>query len=750
MSAVPSPRTIVLGNPPSPHHQPDPLLLVQWMEYLETTAGLGGTAYFEATLSDLQAVSSPDEGAVGFVLDDGSDSGVYRYDGSSWSKTADLPKGFAAERFDLASRLQPYRPGDAPESFSDARTGDPGAGGAAPGSVVTVSGEGATRQITGAAIIALRDRIHIEDVGEVTFVWRYIRAADPTDPNGDAIRTGVAWLDADKDLVNLEFETEAPFEADGEQERTLTLKPEDAPSGAVYVTPWIQTFGSDGVVEVRRLGVDTQKVASASIITKREHRTLHVSPDGASGNNGENRTLAVPTLEDARDLMVASEEPTAVMFHPGVYESSGHIDMPDNLTGIIGQGHPRSTIIRPSEGNEVKNVLRLGNGGYVTGVSFEGWQVDSLDDPTEGFAVSFRPDAVIRRTVFAFNIAVFRGPDQRATLIPPLLDRANGNPEVGNGPGVALADKSVVSQYSVFPQIMLWGATPVCPNGIGYCAKNGAFLNGINAVALWMHKHYLALSGGEILLTNCASQFGDYSLWAEGSTQEVDPADTNATLVADTAAADAVEANADGIIDQMWTDLVGEGYSVDETATRRDAALFLLAMEYDLRVGQQESAQRFVKGLFDYAGDFVAPGAKAAFQFSFENMRDQIKALGDVGSSAGAMVDGLVDDVVVATMDTPQMRTKASKITSVGHQWNNTMSGVNGRALDRPTLPVIDSIVELDLGTVTWSGIDDLGNQYFSGGARVNPNTGKFEGPPVGRTIDPRARLAALIAGGQQ
>jgi len=478
-----------------------------------------------------------------------------------------------------------------------------------------------------------------------------------------------------------------------------------------------------------------------------EERIIYVSQDGSDAANGEGRDRAVRSIEAARDLAVASGDPTAIYVYPGIYETSGHIDMPDNMTGLVAATNSRSTKIVPSAGNEVKNVLRLGDNGYVEGFSFEGWQVDDLDNPSEGFAVSFRPGAIIRRTVFAFNITVFRG--SPAVLVPPPLDRDNGNPLVGNGPGVALADKAVVSQYSVFPQIMLWGATPVCPNGIGYCAKNGAFINGINAVALWMHKHYMALSGGEIILTNCASQFGDYSLWADGSTQKIVPASTDVTILSDNTAADVIAANKQAIIDDMWVDLISEYTAPPEQATRDDAANFLLSLEYDLRAGQQESMRRFAAGLFDYKGDFVASELlKAEFIHTFEFMKTRLYSLIST-TSTQVSINGLVQ-LVIDTVNNPVTQVKPSKITSVGHQWNNTMAGVNGRALDRPSLDVPDSIIQRNLGEVVFSGIDDQGKQYFSGGAIVNPLTGKLEGPPIGRTIDPRARRAAIISGGQQ
>lgn len=61
---------------------------------------LGAALHFENTLSDLNAVTGVSEGDIAFVSADGTaaNNGVYRRGASSWSKTADLPPGFAEGR----------------------------------------------------------------------------------------------------------------------------------------------------------------------------------------------------------------------------------------------------------------------------------------------------------------------------------------------------------------------------------------------------------------------------------------------------------------------------------------------------------------------------------------------------------------------------------------------------------------------------------------------------------------------------
>ncbi|WP_113259225.1 hypothetical protein [Roseovarius sp. TE539] len=143
-------------------------------------------------------------------------------------------------------------------------------------------------------------------------------------------------------------------------------------------------------------------------------------------------------------------------------------------------------------------------------------------------------------------------------------------------------------------------------------------------------------------------------------------------------------------------------------------------------------------------------GSLPWFTMAWQTIRDEITAL--LAAGPQAMVTALIDDVLIATTNASTAPTTRipSVVSAQNHQWNQTLSGVNGRAFSRPSQEVPQSIVERNLGRVVYSGVDENGKQYFTGGALVNPLTGQLEGPPIDRTILPRARRAAMITGGQQ
>ena len=93
--AIKTARQIWQGNPVTADHQPSPSEIVAYMEVLQAVAA-GGIATWRDTKADLDGVSAAD-GDIGFVLDDPTPalSGIYQSDGTSWTKIAEVPPGFA-------------------------------------------------------------------------------------------------------------------------------------------------------------------------------------------------------------------------------------------------------------------------------------------------------------------------------------------------------------------------------------------------------------------------------------------------------------------------------------------------------------------------------------------------------------------------------------------------------------------------------------------------------------------------------
>jgi len=311
--------------------------------------------------------------------------------------------------------------------------------------------------------------------------------------------------------------------------------------------------------------------------------TVYVQKGGNDSNDGTTFSSAVLTIEKAVQIAKKRNQLTKIEIAPGVYETKGHIDMPDDC---IIQSAYRAVVIVPKPGFEERNVFRMGSGCFIEGPLFDGWRLDSLDNPSEGFAVCFRPGANIRRTPYAHKIAVRTTPYW--TTIAPPLDRDNANPLVGRGAGVAIADASVLNPNSIYPNIMTWGATPVTHNGIGYVAKNGGLINAVNAISVWGHKHFLAIDGGALVLSSCTTQFGDFSMVSQGVRELVRPYNADITLTKKPNDAEIIIDNTDDIIDDTWNYLTNPtiGYiGYDSAKCKRDIELILSGIRNDLVLG---------------------------------------------------------------------------------------------------------------------------------------------------------------------
>lgn len=481
---------------------------------------------------------------------------------------------------------------------------------------------------------------------------------------------------------------------------------------------------------------------------------IFVQKGGSDDNDGSSWSSAYATIEAALQEAETRNDITLIDLGPGEYETEGNLDMPDN--SMIRCVH-RTVVIKPKAGFEVNNVFRMGSGCFIEGPLFEGWQLDSLDNPTKGFAISFRPGAFIVRAPYAHKIAVRTKP-YWDTVAPP-LDRENGNPLVGIGAGVALADGDVCSPHSIYPNIMTWGATPVSHNGIGYCAKNGGLINAVNAICIWSHKHFLALSGGQIILSSCSTQFGDYTMVADGSRSIVFPNELDEEVVqlnVQSADANIIDGSRQTLIDDTWNQLSTDsaGYTVgwtadDEERMRTDLSILIQSVIWVLQSANEKPMLDFAKSLFDVDATTIFTSDKlSGYVYAFETLRDEINSLTGFSATSQGYVTPLIDNLV-QTIQSPPTREEPSIITAIGHTWTGIFAGV---ALTK--IPPVDnaariedSILELNQAQVIASGQDDQGSALFIGGLKIDADTGELSGPPFDQAVNRIATKAAIARG---
>ena len=379
-------------------------------------------------------------------------------------------------------------------------------------------------------------------------------------------------------------------------------------------------------------------------------KKIYVSPEAVSGGDGSyNRPFN--TMAQAVAQMALVPPPASISVLPGDHYTNGNLPIPDGCSVVSTNGQYVTNIIM-NAGYEQTNAILVGSGCYVQGLAFKNLQVDNFDDPTVGFAVAFRPGATIRRSPYIRDCSQISNYDGES-IAPPLnpLNSLGGitdlggddfpNPLVGRGGGMLLADRAVLNQNSIFPYMLAFGATPRSPNGIGYVAKNGAGINGIGSLTIFQRCAFYALNGGQVTLNNSGTQFGDISLRAKGTTEILDPYETDENnLIQSQSFSQDIDTATDDIINDMWYYLESQGLSIDEIKTRRDAAYWLKSISYDFLTGDQTSSRNFIAGMFNYRGELVFDPEGEVSLTSF----DESKCSRDVGLIVNAVLYDIMLD----------------------------------------------------------------------------------------------------------
>jgi hypothetical protein len=113
------------------------------------------------------------------------------------------------------------------------------------------------------------------------------------------------------------------------------------------------------------------------------------------------------------------------------------------------------------------------------------------------------------------------------------------------------------------------------------------------------------------------------------------------------------------------------------------------------------------------------------------------------------MVTGLFDDCLKDNVLRPETLVFGSLVESIAHQFNGASAGVNRNALPLnfrnlgQAISAIASVLNEDGGRIRWSGADELNNQYFARGLRINGRTGRIEGRPFTSSVRKLARRAS-------
>ena len=213
------------------------------------------------------------------------------------------------------------------------------------------------------------------------------------------------------------------------------------------------------------------------------------------------------------------------------------------------------------------------------------------------------------------------------------------NRAVGRGGGCVLADRRVLDTDSLYTYVLCFGFTPRTQNGLGYVARDGAGVNGIGSLSIFVRCAFYALNGGQMTLNNSGTQFGDISMRAKGTTTFFAPKSTAVNIIGNTAFAESIDYAADDIINDVSEYLTansvngGLGYQeYDSEKCLRDSGIVLDGTGYDIALDTNYWGRL---GGITYRSpiSYVVPGEQLEeTKGALEYLRDQTKRVFATGN----------------------------------------------------------------------------------------------------------------------
>ena len=279
---------------------------------------------------------------------------------------------------------------------------------------------------------------------------------------------------------------------------------------------------------------------------------------------------------------------SVVLVAPGIYQEAAPIDIQKRDVAIIGASI-RNCIVHPTPATETSSLFRVNSGTYLKDLTFTGMKASGTRGdtgslwtdatyglpPTQGWNVSFFPDAMIYKSPYIQNctnfsdseidnsdLAFYAGTEDKG--------RAGDLDSAPTGGGL-LVDGSTPHTDSPLRSIVCDSYTHTGLDAPGIFVTNNGYAQCTSSYAFFNHFHIACLNGGQANLAASTSDFGRYSLIASGrsssaiftatTTAEATSGSTTFTIDAPTAGS-AWHGTVNRPQDNMLVDIGGNTYSI--------------------------------------------------------------------------------------------------------------------------------------------------------------------------------------------
>jgi hypothetical protein len=161
----------------------------------------------------------------------------------------------------------------------------------------------------------------------------------------------------------------------------------------------------------------------------------------------------------------------------------------------------------------------------IAGIKASGTRGNSTVDPdpttglpeTQGWVVAFRPGCVIRKSPYIQNCTNFADTNiDNDNFDPNNLQGEGGDISSGPTGGGILCDGSVPAEESPLRSFVVDAFTQIALAGPGILCTNDGYAQLVSFFGTFCWYHAKARNGGQLNLSNCTTDFGQYGLIADG------------------------------------------------------------------------------------------------------------------------------------------------------------------------------------------------------------------------------------------
>ena len=272
---------------------------------------------------------------------------------------------------------------------------------------------------------------------------------------------------------------------------------------------------------------------------------FYVAETGIDANNGNRISAPLRSIGEAIDRINNNNiDGATVVVYPGVYSETFPINIERSNIAIVGQSQ-RNCIVRPDVSGvasysaatpsapELSTMFRLNSGSYIANLTLMGMKAsgavggNAIDtNATHGVATNqgwnfeFFPGAVIRKSPYIQNCTNFSDSaidnSLAAAAYQVQTNGAGGDITSGLAGGGILIDGSVPAANSPLRSMVCDSYTHVSLNGPGILVTNNGYCQATSSYAFFNRYHIKCLNGGQANLAASTSDFGNFSLIAEG------------------------------------------------------------------------------------------------------------------------------------------------------------------------------------------------------------------------------------------